>query len=412
MTLQTYEGLVEGAIAAMESGDPSSARPLLLEASRMAPSREPAWLYLAQLAADESEATGFLRRAFDANPGNETTRSLLDGTRPGPDREARGYDLCPFCHSRVSRLAVRCDACSSVISLTRVDLLGKGRSVNDAILKAAIRRLRVLPKGMEEFERRRVIGLAFLNLGRYEEALAFLRAARSLREEDSLLRVQVGIVERLAESEGLRAESEPEAATLSDEATNALLLETADLPPLDLGRARDAEPSDGAADRTQLGDPAPLRVPETTFAREPSAESGAAPRGKVQAPSRARACRFVLLVDDSPTIRKLVSLTLSREGYRVLVAEDGLEALDCLQEFRPDLILLDISLPNLDGFGLCKTIKATAATRSVPVVMLSGKSGLLDKVRGRAAGASEYLVKPVSPQDLAAVVRRHLRSRP
>jgi twitching motility two-component system response regulator PilG len=116
--------------------------------------------------------------------------------------------------------------------------------------------------------------------------------------------------------------------------------------------------------------------------------------------------RTVMVVDDSPTVRKILSMTLERAGYGVLSAADGEAALEALQNSVPDLILLDISMPKLDGYEVCKRVKADARTAHVPVVMLSGKDAFFDKVKGRMAGATEYLTKPfATPAVLAAVGR-------
>jgi twitching motility two-component system response regulator PilG len=119
--------------------------------------------------------------------------------------------------------------------------------------------------------------------------------------------------------------------------------------------------------------------------------------------------RTVLVVDDSPTVLKLVGMALERQGHGVLVAANPLQALAKLDEAVPDLILLDITMPHMDGFQLCKLVKANPVTARVPVVMLSGKDGLWDKVRGRLAGAADHIAKPFDPAALVQAVERHCR---
>ncbi len=116
----------------------------------------------------------------------------------------------------------------------------------------------------------------------------------------------------------------------------------------------------------------------------------------------------ILIVDDSSTICKLVSMTLARQDYEVIVAVDGIDALAKLNEELPDLILLDITMPRMDGYQVCKVVKGNSETADIPVVMLSGKDGFFDKVRGRMVGATDYITKPFEPQELVKVVRRHL----
>ena len=118
--------------------------------------------------------------------------------------------------------------------------------------------------------------------------------------------------------------------------------------------------------------------------------------------------KLVMVVDDSPTVRKLVSLTLERRGYRVISAFDGVAAIKELGACRPDLILLDINMPRLDGYRLCKLIKKHEATQAIPVVMLSGKDGMFDKLRGRLVGCSDYITKPFEADSLSDKVAKYL----
>jgi twitching motility two-component system response regulator PilG len=116
----------------------------------------------------------------------------------------------------------------------------------------------------------------------------------------------------------------------------------------------------------------------------------------------------ILVVDDSPTIRKVVSLILSRRGFEVLVAENGLEALAQMNTTMPSLIFLDITMPRMDGYQLCKIIRNKAQTKTIPIVMLTAKDGFFDKVKGRMAGASGYITKPFNAPQLLDAVDKYL----
>ena len=116
----------------------------------------------------------------------------------------------------------------------------------------------------------------------------------------------------------------------------------------------------------------------------------------------------VLVVDDSPTIRKLVEITLRRQGFQVVFAENGITTLAALTRHRPDLIILDIMLPAINGYQICQVIKRHPQCRGIPVLMLSGKDGAFAKVRGRMVGASEYVTKPFTPSELLAAVGRYV----
>jgi|DewCreStandDraft_5_1066085.scaffolds.fasta_scaffold00232_60 twitching motility two-component system response regulator PilG len=115
----------------------------------------------------------------------------------------------------------------------------------------------------------------------------------------------------------------------------------------------------------------------------------------------------VLIVDDSPTIRRIVEMTLQRAGYEVLTADTGIAALAAVVDHRPDLILLDVMLPSMNGYHVCQLIKRNQRARDIPVVMLTGKDGVFDKVRGRLVGAAAYMTKPFTPGALLAVVEKH-----
>jgi twitching motility two-component system response regulator PilG len=118
----------------------------------------------------------------------------------------------------------------------------------------------------------------------------------------------------------------------------------------------------------------------------------------------------VLVVDDSPTVRKIVQLTLQREQIQVVTAGDGLSALAAVADEQPDLILLDIMLPRMDGYNICQVVRRNMAFRDMPIIMLSGKDGLFDKMRGKLAGSTEYITKPFDSAELVQTVKRHLNS--
>ena len=120
---------------------------------------------------------------------------------------------------------------------------------------------------------------------------------------------------------------------------------------------------------------------------------------------------LVLAVDDSSTVRKVVNLTLERNGYRVMTAADGMEALALLNNHTPHLILLDITMPRMDGYQVCKVIKQNPYTKSIPVLMLSGNDGFFDKMKGKLAGATDYLTKPFKEEALLAALKKHVKPR-
>ena len=121
----------------------------------------------------------------------------------------------------------------------------------------------------------------------------------------------------------------------------------------------------------------------------------------------------VLVVEDEPAQREVLAYNLESEGFRVIKAADGNEALLLIDEEHPDLILLDWMLPGTSGIEICRQIKSRPAFRMTPVIMLSARSEEVDKVRGLETGADDYISKPYSIIELLARVKAHLRrSRP
>ena len=118
--------------------------------------------------------------------------------------------------------------------------------------------------------------------------------------------------------------------------------------------------------------------------------------------------KSILVVDDSPTVRKLISGKLEKCGHEVVCANDGVEAMERLESLVPDLVLLDINMPRMDGYQVCKLIRSNDATKNVAVVMISGKDGFFDKVRGRMAGTTGYITKPFGPETLMKAVEMYL----
>ncbi len=117
----------------------------------------------------------------------------------------------------------------------------------------------------------------------------------------------------------------------------------------------------------------------------------------------------VLVVDDEADIRELVRLNLAREGYEILECESGEQALSLARSKTPDLIVLDLMLPGMDGMEACKRLKADPKTTQIPVVMLTAKGEEADVVAGLEVGADDYVAKPFSGKILTARVRRLLR---
>lgn len=113
----------------------------------------------------------------------------------------------------------------------------------------------------------------------------------------------------------------------------------------------------------------------------------------------------VLVIDDSKTIRRSAENLLAKEGYEVITATDGFDALAKIADSRPEIIFVDIMMPRLDGYQTCALIKNNNEFKGTPVVMLSSKDGLFDRAKGRIVGSDQYLTKPFSKEELLGTIR-------
>ncbi len=118
----------------------------------------------------------------------------------------------------------------------------------------------------------------------------------------------------------------------------------------------------------------------------------------------------ILLVDDEPDIVEFLQYNLKQEGFDVIAAYDGIEALTKISE-KPDLIILDIMMPKLDGYEVCKRIRSTSGFENTPVIFLTAKSGEVNEIKGLELGANDYIQKPISPKKLIARVKSNLRKK-
>lgn len=347
------------AVAAAKLGHKNLARKLLVSVVEQEPSHEEAWLWCAALAESEEEAQRCLTRVLDINPNNQQALNALALARlrqaakrsaPAPGDRGQGVPLPP---EKAPQAA-----------------WGEGEGGAGPAGKAPERAAPAwqcpLCKCEDPRPRtkcRRCGGL--LEVDKIDDL-----AGNRDGDEHLIL-------------EGVQRLLRDVKTTPSAEAHVALAIAY-----LNLNRSAEALPH-----------------LEKACEMRPSDQSATAALEKLK--SR----RLVLTVDDSLTVRKIVAMTLERFGYRVLSASDGMQALARLNEQRPDLILLDITMPRMDGYQVCKTIKQNPYTKQIPVLMLSGKDGFFDKVKGKLAGATDYLTKPFQEDELVKAVEKHIRSR-
>ncbi len=119
----------------------------------------------------------------------------------------------------------------------------------------------------------------------------------------------------------------------------------------------------------------------------------------------------ILVVDDEPDIVEIIQYNLEKSGFDVIVAADGPAALEKARDETPDLIVLDLMLPGLEGTDVCRILKQDERTRYIPILMLTAKSEEIDRIIGLELGADDYVVKPFSPREIALRIRNILRRR-
>jgi len=116
----------------------------------------------------------------------------------------------------------------------------------------------------------------------------------------------------------------------------------------------------------------------------------------------------ILVVEDEESLLKLQSILLTIKGYKVEGVMDGQAALEVVETMKPDLVLLDIMLPKIDGFQVCRQVKANEATRHIPVIMLTAKKSMEDRIMGKRAGADMYITKPYKSSMVIETIQRLL----
>jgi len=119
----------------------------------------------------------------------------------------------------------------------------------------------------------------------------------------------------------------------------------------------------------------------------------------------------ILIVDDSKNIRKLISVILGKEGYELLEADNGLDAVEKINLYKPDMVILDIIIPGINGIEVCKKIKASAETSGTSVIFLTSESTYEAREAARAAGGDVFITKPFEPKDLRSAARELLQSK-
>ncbi len=366
--------LVVSAVAAAPN-DAAAARALLNEASQLAPDIDAVWIALAMLG-DPADRLDALRRAVHVSPHRKELRAKLHETLV---RDA----IAAARHSdKAQARALFREAADNDPQDVRVwQALAKLAETRADAIQALRELTRLAPT--QTAYRTELKGVLVA------DAQALQAAGGKKKDAEKRWREAIAIDEEDVESWLGLAATAPDAA--------------------EVRRAMEAAQRLSPSHQKVIAWVAQQKAPR---AAAPAAHAPAPPAAAAAAPAAAPGQRTVMVVDDSPTIRKIVALTLERAGYTVVAEPDGERAVERLTQLVPDLILLDITMPKLDGYEVCKRIKKDPRTMHVPVVMLSGKDGFFDKVKGRMVGATEYLTKPFQAPAVLKVIASHCQAGP
>ena len=253
---------------------------------------------------------------------------------------------CPFCWSPVEKSAVACHYCKAHL-LIHEQFFTSQRTAKQEILEEAIQRYEKVLRREENADAFYFMAMAVLNLERWEDSLDYLNRADKLAPDNTVFAEQLNALMNYMTA----------METLSD---------------------------------------------EQVCTREREAEAVWVSQGTVRK-------NRVLVVDDSAVTRKVITMTLGKKGYTVATAKNGLEALVRLNEGGVGLMLLDIVMPGMDGYKVLSIMKMSPEFKKIPVIMLTARDTLLDKLKGKMSGPAEYLTKPFDPEVLVAKVRKYLQ---
>lgn len=369
-------------IAAAKEGNHDLARRLLLEATKFDENNRESWLWLATVARSEAERETFLKYAANAQ-----TRELAKSAEKSVQGHTNGNG-----HQAVTAVAAP---------------VGGGGGVKTAVVPPVVEVEPVLTKAEAYAHVAWRCPICATPAGEQMQQCPSCRAIVTLTKVDEILQNED------VDQAKIQAAIERYRLELSQSGDVRLHYKLA-LAHLNLKEIVQTIIHLNEAIRLQPNKPVLRKLVDLLRQKQISQSTNRVnvpPQPKVESKQG-----VVLVVDDSPTIRKAVSIILEKEGYEVITAADGVQALSKLNSPTselggqlPDLILLDITMPHMDGYQVCKIVKGNSETKNVPVVMLSGKDGFFNKVRGRMVGSTEYITKPCNPQTLINAVKKHAK---
>ncbi len=313
------------------------------------------WLWLSRSLTDMKKIKKSLSEAHRLQPEHI---NILEEIKKVHSVEGKQYTKlirCPFCYTPIDHTVQCCHYCKSNL-LYSPEALSKIESIvvrRRLVMQAFLRFKRVLAIKETNAKLLFYTGTACLNLGNLNKALSYFKLLMPIISEENRLSID-SRYKNTVETAILYIQSNPKYTPKDQNDTNSL----------------------NGQKQNVL-----------------SQQSGK---------------KTVLVVEDSPTTRKVIKMTLQNGGFRVVEAADGVEALIKLNDEQPGLVLLDIMLPKIDGYNVLSILKKNKDMKNVPVIMLTSKKTMMDKMKGRLSAANSYITKPFKPEELVNEVRKHI----
>ena len=346
-TSRSDDDILEDAVRLAEGHHFKEAQTMIASFLKDNPRNHRGWLWCSRIIVVMKSIEAFLNNAAKLAPDDpDVIEDIEKLSLAKKTIKAEQVRRCPFCWSPVESKAVQCQYCRSHLFIHN-DFFVSERNPKREILEKAVERYTKVIGREKNINAYYYLSIAHLNLEHWEETL-------------NLFYKTVKLV--------------PEKKVFSDQLhklLNYMALE-----------------SSTESFQSELPQKKPADIDSTVH------------KGSEK--------KKILVVEDSPTTRKVISITLGQRGYDIIEARDGLEALSRLNEERPDLVLLDIILPKMDGYKILSIIKDNAIFKHIPVIMLTSKDGMINKWKGKRAGATAYLTKPFKPEVLVESIEKYL----
>jgi twitching motility two-component system response regulator PilG len=345
-TFLEHSDILEEAIRAAEGLHLKKAKLLLRQILKQDKRNHVGWLWFSRISATFKAVEGSLNNAFRIAPDDIEVIEEIKIYKQAKSRlDAEPFPRCPFCWAPLGSDAITCPHCRCHLLMNNHFFETDNTGI-DKIKREAIDRYTRVADRENNPQAHYWLGMIYLNMNNYEDALNHLDRASKLAPGEKFYTKQLTVL-------------------LKHMASSGAFLSGGLSPPR-------ADTDSAAISKDE----------------------------KLQ--------RRILVVEDSSTIRKVISITLGQKGYEIVEAGDGLEALSRLNESKPDLILLDIILPKMDGYQILSIIRDNPEFKNIPVIMLTSKDGIINKVKGKVAGSSAYLTKPFDPAQLVDTIERHI----